>query len=119
MSNNMSNTMSNKDELVYVNCFYYSFYIKKSELLKYNINSEKLVEDTEKIIIQQKKNNTKPTIKISDSMLGNIYKKLDNYNYSNTLNSSRLLEQLNSCNFNIIYDLLTLKKLFKNYNVVR
>ena len=103
----------NKEELVYVNCFYYGFYIKKSELDKYNINSEQLVQDTEKIIKEHKKINTKPKIQISNSLLQNIYAKLNITNSSNTLNSSRVLEQLNSCNFTIVYDLLTLKNIIK------
>ena len=105
--------MSNKEELVYVNCFYYGFYIKKSELDKYNIKSEQLIQDTQKIIKEHKKINTKPKIKISDSLLQNIYAKLNITNSSNTLNSSRVLEQLNSCNFTIIYDLLTFKSIVK------
>lgn len=28
------------DEYVYIDCFYYGFYIKKSELKKYSINSK-------------------------------------------------------------------------------
>jgi len=104
--------MNNKEELVYVNCFYYGFYIKKSELSKYNIKSEQLVQDTQKIIKEHKKVNTKPKIQISDSLLQNIYAKL-NINYSNTLNSSRVFEQLNSCNFTVVYDLLTLKSIIK------
>lgn len=67
--------MSNKEDLVYVDCFYYGFYIKKSELSKYNIKSEQLVQETK-----------------------NIYIKLNITNSSNTLNLSRVLEQLNSCN---------------------
>mgnify|MGYP000866725328 CR=1 FL=1 len=105
--------MSNKEELVYVDCFYYGFYIKKSELSKYNIKSEHLAEETKNIIKEHKKINTKPKIKISDSLLQNIYAKLNITNCSNTLNSSRVLEQLNSCNFTIIYDLLTLKTIVK------
>lgn len=51
----MNNT---NDELILVNCFYYSFYIKKSELQKFNIDSEKLKLDTDKIINKiQTKNN--------------------------------------------------------------
>ena len=105
--------MHNKEELVYVDCFYYGFYIKKSELSKYNINSEQLVQDTKKIIKEHKKVNTKRKIQISDSLLQNIYAKLNITNSSNTLNSSRVLEQLNSCNFTIVYDLLTLKSIIK------
>ena len=105
--------MSNKEDLVYVDCFYYGFYIKKSELSKYNIKSEQLVQKTKEIIKEHKKVNTKPKIKISDSLLQNIYAKLNITNSSNTLNSSRVLEQLNSCNFIIIYDLLTLKTIVK------
>ena len=105
--------MNNKEELIYVNCFYYAFYIKKSELSKYNIKPEQLVQDTQKIIKEHKKVNTKPKIQISDSLLQNIYAKLNITNSSNTLNSSRVLEQLNSCNFTIIYDLLTLKTMVK------
>lgn len=105
--------MSNKEDLVYVDCFYYGFYIKKSELSKYNIKSEQLVQETKNIIKEHKKVNTKPKIKISDSLLQNIYAKLNITNSSNTLNSSRVLEQLNSCNFTIIYDLLTLKTIIK------
>ena len=67
--------MSNKEDLVYVDCFYYGFYIKKSELSKYNIKSEQLVQETK-----------------------NIYAKLNITNSSNTLNLSRVLEELNSCN---------------------
>ena len=107
--------MSNKEDLVYVNCFYYGFYIKKSELSKYNIKAEQLTEHTEKIIKQHKKINTKPKIKISDSLLQNIYEKLNITNSSNTLNSSRVLKELRSCNFTIIYDLLTLKTIIKIY----
>jgi len=107
--------MSNKEDLVYVDCFYYGFYIKKSELSKYNIKSEQLVQETKNIIKEHKKVNTKPKIKISDSLLQNIYAKLNITNSSNTLNSSRVLEQLNSCNFTIIYDLLTLKAIVKIY----
>lgn len=111
--------MSNKKDLVYVDCFYYGFYIKKSELSKYNIKSEELVQETKNIIKEHKKVNTKPKIKISDSLLQNIYTKLNitnssnSSNSSNTLNSSIVLEQLNSCNFTIIYDLLTLKSIIK------
>jgi hypothetical protein len=105
--------MSNKENLVYVDCFYYGFYIKMSELSKYNIKSEQLVQETKNIIKEHKKVNTKPKIKISDSLLQNIYAKLNITNSSNTLNSSRVLEQLNSCNFTIIYDLLTLKTIGK------
>lgn len=107
--------MSYKEELVYIDCFYYGFYLKKNELNKYNINSEQLIKNTQKIIEENKKINMKPNIKISDSILQNIYSKLKNTNYSNTLNSSRVLEQLNSCNFTIIYDLLILKKIIKMY----
>jgi len=103
--------MHNKEELVYVNCFYYGFYIKKSELSKYNIKSEQLVQDTQKIIKEHKKVNTQSKIQIFDSLLQNIYTKLNITNSSNTLNSSRVLEQLNSCNFTIIYNLLTLKSI--------
>lgn len=102
-----------KEELVYVDCFYYGFYIKKSELSKYNIKSEQLIQDSQKIIKENKKINIKPKIKISDNLLQNIYKKLNINNCSNTLNSSRVLEQLNSCNFTIIYDLLTFKSIIK------
>lgn len=109
--------MSNKEELVYVNCFYYGFYIKKSELSKYKIKSEQLVQDTQKIIKEHKKVNTKPKIQISNSLLQNIYVKL-NINSSNTLNSSRVLEQLNSCDFTVVYDLLTLKSIIKIYKNV-
>jgi hypothetical protein len=105
----------NKEELVYIDCFYYGFYIKKSELNKYNINSEQLVQDTKKIIKEHKKVNTKPKIQISDSLLQNIYAKLNITNSSNTLNSSRVLEKLNSCNFNYVYDLLTFKSIIKIY----
>ena len=105
--------MYDKEELVYVNCFYYGFYIKKSELDKYNIKSEQLIQDTQKIIKEHKKINTKPKIQISDSLLQNIYAKLNITNSSNTLNSSRVLEQLNSCNFTIVYDLLTLKSIIR------
>uniref|UniRef100_A0A6C0LHD7 Uncharacterized protein n=1 Tax=viral metagenome TaxID=1070528 RepID=A0A6C0LHD7_9ZZZZ len=105
--------MSNKENLVYVDCFYYGFYIKKSELSKYNIKPEKLVQDTQKIIKEHKKVNTKPIIKISDSLLQNIYEKLKITNSSNTLNSSRVLEELNSCNFTFIYDFLRLKTIIK------
>ena len=107
--------MSNKEELVYIDCFYYGFYLKKSELSKYNIKSEQLIKNTQKIIEENKKIDMKPNILISDSILQNIYKKLKNTNYSNTLNSSRVLEQLNSCDFTIIYDLLTLKSIIKMY----
>lgn len=108
--------MSNKEDFVYVDCFYYGFYIKKSELSKYNIKSEQLVQETKNIIKEHKKVNTKPKIKISDSLLQNIYAKINITNSSKTLNSSRVLEQLNSCNFTIIYDLLTLKTIVKICN---
>ena len=91
--------IQNNKEIVYVDCFYYGFYIKKSELSKYNIKSEQLVQDTQKIIKEHKKINTKLKIKISDSLLQYIYAKLNITNSSNTLNSPRVLEQLNSCNF--------------------
>ena len=106
----------NKEDIVYVDCFYYGFYIKKSELSKYNIKSEQLVQYTQKTIKEHKKVNTKPNIEICDNLLQNINKKLNINNYSNTLNSSRVLEQLNSCNFTIIYDLLTLRKIIKNFS---
>ena len=106
--------MSNNDELVYVNCFYYGFYIKRSQLSEYNIKSEQLIQDTEKIILQHKNTNNKSKINISNSLLNNIYEKFKISNFSNTLNSSRVLEQFNSCNFTIIYDLLTLKTILKN-----
>ena len=103
----------NKEELVYIDCFYYGFYIKKSELNKYNIKSQQLVQDTEKIIEEHKKVNNQPKIEISESLLQNINTKLNITNSSNTLNSSRVLEQLNSCNFTIVYDLLTRKSIIK------
>ena len=104
---------SNKEDLIHVDCFYYSFYIKKSQLIKYNIMPEKLIKDTENIIKQHKEINT--NVNISDNLLQNICERLNITNYSNTLNSSRVLEQLNSCNFTIIYDLLTLRTIIKIY----
>ena len=114
--------MSNKEDLVYVNCFYYGFYIKKNELSKYNIKHEDLVKDTERIIKQNKNINNQPKlepkIQISDSLLQYINEKLNisnSSNSSNTLNSSTVLEQLKSCDFTIIYELLRLKSMVKIY----
>lgn len=101
--------LSNKEELVYIDCFYYSFYIKKSELNKYNIKSELLIQNNQKIIKEHKN----PTIKNYNSLSHNIDHKLNINNSYNTLNSSRVLEQLNSCNFTINYNLLTLKNIIK------
>ena len=47
--------MSGNNDLIYVNCFYYGFYISKSQLSNYNIKPEQLVEDTNKIIKENKK----------------------------------------------------------------
>ena len=110
--------MSNEKELLYVDCFYYGFYIKKSELSKYNIKSEQLFEYNQEIIKKHKKVNTKTNIQIYDNLIQSIDEKLNITNSSNTLNLSRVLEQFNSCNFTILYDLLTLKSIIKIYKKV-
>ena len=107
--------MFNNEDLIYVNCFYYGFYIKKNELSKYNIKYEELVESTKNILDNNKKTNIKTNIKISESPLQNIRKKLYIINSSTILNSSKILEQFNSCNFTIIYNLLELKTIIKKY----
>jgi len=69
--------MSNKEDLVYVNCFYYGFYMKRNELSKYNIKSEQLVEVTKKIINENKNSSIRTNIQISDSLFQNIYNNLN------------------------------------------
>ena len=102
--------MTDNDELVYINCFYYSFYIKKSELSKYNITKEEVEKETEKTI--HNFNNYDST----DNLLKKIFKNIKKLNNSsNILNSHKILEELNDCNFNIVYDLLTLRTIIKIY----
>jgi hypothetical protein len=77
------------DEYIYINCFYYSFYIHKDELSKYEINKK----------ILYKINNKKETITT------NKYKKKINWLINNTfINNSfiklkTLHEELNTINF--------------------
>lgn len=104
--------MSNKTDYVYVDCFYYGFYIQKSELEKYNIKQEQLINDI-KNIKEHEKVNTKPTIKNCDSVLHNIYETLKISNSSKTLNSCKVLEQLKSYNFTFIYYLLNLTSIVR------
>lgn len=109
--------MSNKIEHVYIDCFYYGFYIKKTELEKYNIKPEQLVEYSKNKIKKQEKVNIKPTIKNCDNVLHNVYKQLKISNCSNTLNSNKVLEQLKSCNFKFIFYLLTIRSIIKTHHL--
>lgn len=84
--------MADKEEMIYINCFFYSFLIKKSELKKFNIEQKQLEENTQSI----NKNNNND--------------KNNNKNYFNILNNEKILKQLKSCNFEIIYKLLTIKE---------
>lgn len=103
------------DELVHINCFYYSFYIKKSELEKYNLNSDKLSEETKKIVKKFKKVRTIDNIHIlENSALQPIYDKINNS--SNILNLCKILEELNNCNFKIIYFILKLRNIYNYKN---
>jgi hypothetical protein len=102
--------MMDNDELIYINCFYYSFYIKKSELSKYNITKEEVEKETEKTI--HNFNNYDST----DNLLKKIFKNIKKLNNSaNILNSHKILAELKDCNFNIVYDLLTLRTIIKIY----
>jgi hypothetical protein len=69
--------MNNKEELVYIDCFYYGFYIKKSELKKYNFNNYKELqnEELQNGKLQNKKVNTEQNVEISYNLLNNIYNK--------------------------------------------
>lgn len=98
--------MTDNNELVYINCFYYGFYIKKSELSKYNITIEQVKKETEKTI-----NN----FNTPDNLLKKIFKNIKKLNNSsNILHSYDILEEFNNCNFNVIYNLLTLRSIYKN-----
>ena len=92
--------MFNKEELVPVDCFYYIFYIKKSELHKYNISSEQLDKSTKKIINENKKVNIKPV------------KKIKYINSCKTLILSRVLQELNSYYINVSNKLVIFKNSF-------
>ena len=74
--------MSNN--IVYIDCFYYGFYIKKSELKKYNITTEQV--------------NNNNIIKSKDKSIKN------NYNLINTINKmtiNRLSHLLKISNINM------------------
>ena len=127
--------MSSKEDLVYIDCFYYGFYIQKSKLDNYNVKPEYLNERTKEIININKNVILKKKLTDSDSILEKINQKFNDFinfndtndtndtnnsynlnyynesnclnnNYSNTLYIFRVLEQLNSCNLSVIYNLL-------------
>ena len=111
--------MSANNELVYVNCFYYGFYINKSELDNYSIKPEQLVKDTKKIIKDYKKveyiNNveesettcTSEGTKSTERPNVNYYiydlsKSIYNYSIVRLLNCNNILVKLSKYEFNII-----------------
>ena len=112
--------MNNNNELVKVDCFYYSFYIKKSELSNYNIEYKELSEKTDKIINDNKNSKSMLSVKISDNLLTKINETKINKtkvnetkvnNCSNFLYKCKALEQLNLYYFAIIYYLFNYRKI--------
>ena len=83
-----------KDHLVLINCYYYSFYMKKSELDKYHIPKDiKPQNSIEKPI--QNTNNLNCIIYISEENDNkNNNQNNDIFNFSNILDKYKLLENL-------------------------
>lgn len=109
--------MNTNNEIVKVDCFYYSFYIKKSELSKYNIDSNYLTEKTNKIINDARLNtHYKIDINITEDLLQKNGTRLNSTrlnNYSNILYKFKRLEQLNLYYLAFIYYLLFIYRKIK------
>lgn len=71
MSNLDKSNFNNKD-MVKIDCFYYSFYIKKNELKNYNLTEEEVINTTETII----KRNSGEQIKKFKNKINNVFEKL-------------------------------------------
>tara|TARA_B110001450_G_C17590118_1_gene468599 strand:- start:701 stop:1027 length:327 start_codon:yes stop_codon:yes gene_type:complete len=50
---------SAKDDMIKINCFYYSFYIKKSELHKYGLTEEHVINTGETSVTNKKPDTSK------------------------------------------------------------
>lgn len=105
----MSYTKKN-DDMVYVNCFYYGFYINKNELHKYNLSNQNLQETTKEIIDKNKFEIKKSACNKFNKAIENISYKFNNINIitsakscSNILDSYKILEQLGKPSSLIIY----------------
>lgn len=83
--------MSEKEELVYINCFYYGFYVQKSILDNYNVKFEYLDKKTKEIMNKNKKVILNNQLTNSDSILEKINQQFNdfiNFNDSNHSNDS-------------------------------
>lgn len=97
--NNSVKQTGPKDNLVLIDCYYYSFYIKKSELDKYSIpRSISLSTLPEHFTIDI----NEPSSKINNEV-NNLF------NFSNVLNKYKALEKL------ILTKTISTLYLFKNY----
>lgn len=56
---------SAKDDMIKINCFYYSFYIKKSELHKYGLTEEHVINTGETSVTNKKPDTIKKSTKNS------------------------------------------------------
>ena len=65
-SSNKSN--SNDKDMIKIDCFYYTFYIKKDELKNYNLTEEEVVNTTETVI----KRNSGEQIKKFKNKISNV-----------------------------------------------
>lgn len=54
---------SAKDDMIKINCFYYSFYIKKSELHKYGLTEEHVINTGETSVTNKKQDTIKKSKK--------------------------------------------------------
>lgn len=80
----MENCIYNDENLVYINCYFYSFYIRKEQFKKYNINQNiknKLLK--EKYIIHNKNCNNNYKKIFNDDLEEQIIKKKSNFNLFN------------------------------------
>ena len=133
--------MNENDEKFYVDCFFYGFYMKKSEIKKYQDSLKP--ENMKKIMNDKYQNTNNNKFKKVTSIYKDLYKNIQNADYNtnsidlkNNLDSDikktiiktkkikkswcnklncNVLHQFNSYNFNIIYNLILLKKIISLY----
>ena len=96
MSSSQKSNFNNKD-MVKIDCFYYTFYIKKNELKNFNLTEEEVVNTTETII----KRNSGEQIKKFKNKISNVFEKFS-IDFNNEFDSfSRILTIYNYNNVRV------------------
>ncbi len=97
MSSSHKSNFNNKD-MVKIDCFYYTFYIKKNELKNYNLTEEEVVNTTETVI----KRNSGEQIKKFKNKISNVLEKFS-IDFSNEFDSfSHILTIYNNKNVRVL-----------------